>query len=75
MRLKDSTFYGNTSRIGGSAELLVNNASCTSCGSSLATRREKTYVTQSLSTSRTYQVEVFRCRCERVRRIRREVTR
>ena len=73
---KDSTpFFGNTSRVGGSAELLVTDPRCTRCGSSLITRREKTYVSQSLSTGRTLHVEQYRCACQRVRRIRREVTR
>jgi hypothetical protein len=69
---KHSTpFFGNTSAGGKYAELLVTDPRCTRCGSSLATRREKTYVSQSLTNGRTFHVEVFKCRCHRVRRIRR----
>jgi hypothetical protein len=72
---KDTPYYGNTTRTGHTAELLVTTPACTSCGSSLSTRREKVYTSQSLGDGRTYEVEQYRCACQRVRRIRREVTR
>jgi hypothetical protein len=75
MRLKASAYYGNTTRSSGSAELLVENPKCLGCGSSLATRRLKSYVSQSLRNGRTYEVEVYRCGCQRQRFIRREVKR
>ena len=74
--VKDTAdYFGTTSTPGKYAELLVTDPRCTNCGSSLATRREKTYVSQSLTSGRTFHVEQYRCACQRVRRIRREVTR
>jgi hypothetical protein len=72
-RLDDSAYAGNTTRQGRTASLLVENPKCLGCGSSLATRRLKTYVSQSLTTGRTYEVEVYRCGCQRQRYIRRPV--
>jgi hypothetical protein len=75
LALKDSAYYGNTTRSGHTAELLVSDPRCLACGSSLSTRRLKSYVTTSLRNGRTYHVEVYKCGCQRQRFIRREVTR
>ena len=73
--LNDTAFAGNTTRVGGSAELLVENPKCLGCGSDLATRRRQRYITTSLTTGKRLETEVYECRCSRRRFIRREVTR
>jgi hypothetical protein len=72
--LNDTAFHGNTSTPGKYAELLVDDPRCLGCGSSLATRRQKTYLSTSTTTGRPYETERYECRCGRGRLIRREVT-
>jgi hypothetical protein len=52
----------------------MRHVECTRCGSALSTRRQKRYITTSLTTRKKLDSEVFLCRCARRRFIRREVT-